>query len=733
MSRSAPDRESLLAALDVAIERPSLSVPYRLGILLIALVLWLLPLIYVGLVVLVAYGLFFHATESLAMFESKGSMRGKVALYVIPLIVGGLLLLFMVKPLFARQQRRDDRLELDPDREPFVFEFVAAACRAVGAEPPRRILVDCDVNASAGFHQGGTGLTNAGRELTIGLPLVAGLPLRNLTGVLAHEFGHFSQGTGMRLSGLVVRVQAWFARVVYQRDEWDLRIERWSKSGWWYVMATGALARGFVWLTRKLLYGLMWVSNAVSAYMSRQMEYDADRYQIALAGSEVVGQTLRELTVLGLADQSARSRLGQSWQDRRLVDDLPGLVLQRRRSMPEDTVKSVQAMVDKEFAHRFATHPRTVDREAAALELDDPGKFTVEVPACVLFDDFEGLSREASEVHFRTAIGPAFAKASLVPVSEFVADVEETDERNRSVARYFQGVAGLMRGIAVPAEVPPPPTDPKSAGARIRELRQSLREQRDRLNELQAAWIAAYDRLSQLEFVDDLTKVKQKFKPKDFGLEKGDRESVKAALGEQRGTLRAAQEAYEGELVEVEERLAVALSMLRVPVIGERLDADEGVSGGATALLNELASLLPAVSAMQTTLATCSEIRSQLSVLSFLDRMVDDDADRKKYGPVIRGHASRLRNLCTLVQERLGEVAYPFPHATPGITLADWAFPKLSMDTHWADLYQEAGGGQDRLGDGYFRGLARVTWIAERIEAALGMEPMPVPLHQSAG
>ena len=55
--------------------------------------------------------------------------------------------------------------------------------------------------------------------LTIGLPLVAGLSIREFGGVLAHEFGHFAQGGGMRLTALVRFVNGWFARVVYERDE----------------------------------------------------------------------------------------------------------------------------------------------------------------------------------------------------------------------------------------------------------------------------------------------------------------------------------------------------------------------------------------------------------------------------------------------------------------------------------------------------------------------------------
>ena len=53
--------------------------------------------------------------------------------------------------------------------------------------------------------------------LLIGLPLAAGLSLRQFAGVLAHEFGHFSQGFGMRLTYVIRSINIWFMRVVYER------------------------------------------------------------------------------------------------------------------------------------------------------------------------------------------------------------------------------------------------------------------------------------------------------------------------------------------------------------------------------------------------------------------------------------------------------------------------------------------------------------------------------------
>lgn len=46
------------------------------------------------------------------------------------------------------------------------------------------------------------------------------LDLQQFAGVLAHEFGHFAQSSGMRLSYLIRSINHWFARVVFEEDQW---------------------------------------------------------------------------------------------------------------------------------------------------------------------------------------------------------------------------------------------------------------------------------------------------------------------------------------------------------------------------------------------------------------------------------------------------------------------------------------------------------------------------------
>ena len=141
--------------------------------------------------------------------------------------------------------------------------------------------------------------------LTIGLPLVAGLSIREFAGVLAHEFGHFAQGGGMRLTAIVRGVNGWFARVVYERDEWDETLERWSRETDFRLAFVLVIARGAVWVSRRVLTGLMFGGHAISCFMMRQMEYDADSYEVKIAGSDAFIRTTTRLRELNVAAHSS--------------------------------------------------------------------------------------------------------------------------------------------------------------------------------------------------------------------------------------------------------------------------------------------------------------------------------------------------------------------------------------------------------------------------------------------
>ena len=341
---AAPTKKTLtphqiLAAFGDEIEpiRPTLS--YRLSVLFVSAVMLLLPLIYLGMVGLVILAVGYHAVNHVSVFAHAGkggSAKGAFLVYVAPLVAGVVVVAFMLKPLFARSGKRDRQRALDPQVEPLLFAFVDGVCSSVGAPRPNRIEVDCDVNAGVYLDGGMTAVFRNELVLVIGLPLVAGLSLKEFAGVLAHEFGHFSQGTGMRLSLLIRSINHWFARVVYERDSWDESIAGWSGAGNLYALVIVWTVQLTVWITRRILWVLMWIGHAVSGFFSRQMEFDADRYEARLVGGRTFARTMWRVKEMALAQNYAFGDLRSSWHERRLPDNFPKLVVANVPQIPKD-------------------------------------------------------------------------------------------------------------------------------------------------------------------------------------------------------------------------------------------------------------------------------------------------------------------------------------------------------------------------------------------------------------
>ena len=295
---------------------------YKLGLVLVALMMVLLCLTYIGAIAGVIYwvylALFMDSRDFLIQVGFK-----KDGWVVISGIAGIITGFFLIKPIFAKQAKPPAPLELVKGEQPVLERFVHRIADSVGAPRPRSIEVDCNANAGAAFRRGIGSMFGSDLKLVIGLPLVAGMDLRSLGGVLAHEFGHFAQGTGMRLTYLIRSVNAWFARVVFERDAWDMRLVRWSKSLDIRLMVFLYAVRIFIWLTRSLLWILMHIGHGISCFAMRQMEFDADYYEVQFAGSDSFAKTSQRLRLLSLGGAKANSVLEENWEHRRLARNLP--------------------------------------------------------------------------------------------------------------------------------------------------------------------------------------------------------------------------------------------------------------------------------------------------------------------------------------------------------------------------------------------------------------------------
>ena len=395
---------------------------YQLGLALVAGTMVLLPVIYTGLTALAGYGTYYFATHYfLEIWRWPVSGRGGLMLKTVasgtPLLMLGMAAVFMVKPLFARRAKAMQPITLDPRHEPVVFALVQRICELVGAPAPQEVRLDCAVNASAGFRRGLFSFLGNDLVLTLGMPLVAGLSTRQLAGVIAHEFGHFRQGAAMRLSYVIRRVNGWFARVVYERDSWDAELAGWSQTDSQWVNLMGGCARLAVWFSRLLLKGLMYAGHAISCLLMRQMEYDADRCEIHVAGSAGFEATALRLGELGATTARLYKEMQKTWRSSfRVPDNIPRLVGHHAERITEAQRTKLAAECMAGRTGWLDTHPSHADRIAAARRAGEPGLIADDAPAAELFANFAVLSRFVTLAHYEDDWQLPTTEDFLIPV-----------------------------------------------------------------------------------------------------------------------------------------------------------------------------------------------------------------------------------------------------------------------------------------------------------------------------
>ncbi|MCB1097044.1 MAG: M48 family metalloprotease [Verrucomicrobiae bacterium] len=434
---SEPDERAAVRGLEFArdsVRRVRTSLVYRLGIGAVAATMLVLPLVYALLVL----GLIAALVSFARLHFPEAIHFPSMLMYAAVLTAGGAVVAFLVKPLFASASDESTMLELQPGEQARLEKLVADLCGVVRASLPTRIAVDCSVNASVSFRHGLRSLLSGDLILVIGLPLVRNLDARSFAGVIAHEMGHFSQGAGMRLTYVIRRLNGWFHRAVYHRDGWD----RWLSRG-----ANGSrlgllfqLAQLGIWCARRILFVLMLVCQAVSCFVLRRMEFDADYYEICVAGTDGFRETTERIALLHEATVAARAAVDESLGEGRLPDDLP-LLISRMAGMTSSAAHSrIARRMTMAGGRLLDTHPTDWERIGRALEMREEGiVIDGERPAVEFFDEIESLSRRATIQHFAVATdADALGCVEWIPAEQLAA----AEERRRQLERAADQFAG---------------------------------------------------------------------------------------------------------------------------------------------------------------------------------------------------------------------------------------------------------------------------------------------------
>ena len=389
---------------------------YRFGMACAALLLVALPVLYLLVIGAAAGVVGYHAVANVSR---TGRGFWGLMLYLGPLFAGSVVVIFMIKPLFSRPPKAGRERFLEVGKDPLVFAFVARVAQCVHAPQPKRICVDSSVNASASYGSVVGGLFGGDLVLTIGLPLVSGLDARQFAGVLAHELGHLAQGQGMRVSFLVRSINAWFARIVYERDSMDESLIGLSHAVTWLGLVA-LFARMCVGMVRGILWLWMMLAHFLSCYLLRQMERDADRYEAIVAGSDVFETTTRRMLQLQLGAEFTLAAVANSVLTGKLPDNLPSLMVTNTDSLPAKLHRKMEKACLKAKTGWFDTHPAIRERVKQAKDADEPGLFRWDRPATLLFSRLAKHEKAASRALYRQMIGRQLERMEMVEVTSAI-------------------------------------------------------------------------------------------------------------------------------------------------------------------------------------------------------------------------------------------------------------------------------------------------------------------------
>lgn len=431
-SNQEPTGTQLATAFDGPLEPLHTTIGYLLAAVLVFLVMLLLPVVYLGVIAAAILGTGWYAVHATSMFSDVPPGRATILVgvaYIAPLIAGSLLVLFMVLPLCWRRRKFDRPMWVDRKEQPLLFAYVDKLCDTMGAPRPLRIDLIASANAAAHIDNGILGLVNRRLVLTIGLPLAQTMNLRQFTGVLAHELGHFAQGGSMRLSFAVARINRWFFRLAYSRTGIDdaLNSVLAHRTHWSIVLICG-ISKLILSLTRLLLKLMAIASHALSMQLSRHAEFDADRQAARIVGSEPMSQALEMLPFLDTANKLAVNRAQAGWTNRALPDDLVVMTQFYNHSLPTGLKDKLTAQLLATDTHWFDTHPPIFQRIGTLKKARMTGVLKLDAPATCLFRDFDELCKLSTISLYQSALGAKLEPEHLVPTDvRKLAGIKEAD------------------------------------------------------------------------------------------------------------------------------------------------------------------------------------------------------------------------------------------------------------------------------------------------------------------
>jgi Zn-dependent protease with chaperone function len=696
------------------VEPPPLA--YAVGLLAVGAGTILIPLSYLAITYTEICVLRQHAVADIGWLVGPDSGLLIGLGYLLLLAFLAVFAFFLVRPFVAVHRNIRSDPSLLPGDEPRLHAFIQQICTALGSPAPMRIQVSMDVNASARLAPGWLNFWTGGLELVLGLPLVRGLELGQFAGVLAHELGHFRQGTAMRMVHGIRSVNQWFSRAANRQDPWEKDLEGRRHRMDPFLFGLYWFARICAWLAGQILKGHVRAGQGISCLLLRQMEHQADGAAIRLVGGETFASMVLEAKVIEAAWGLANRSLGMSLREGRLADDLPALVSAHTRVFIPEVRRKMERSLLAEKTALFDTHPSLADRVRHARRSTLRGLFRSSGASHMLFSDFGALSRRSTAVFYQRDLGDDFNPSRMIATSDLITGQSEVQVGEAAVTGYFLGLLTNLRPVWLA------PEDLEPGGLQDRQVR--LLAARSRLETEHGAAVQSYRAYAaadarMLSALQALALMRANFwiEPGDFQLRKGGAaqaaKAFREAEEEQRG-ISGRLQTFEAAMCI---RLASALGLLADPRVKERL-------GDARACSQEVARLLPILAILAGVQPRLETLRHSFHGMGILLDNLDGHDSSPEIEDQLKTHALAIRLELESLATAFGESVYPFGTVAFSSRLVDYVLDGLPREQDFTAHYHAAEEALGRCYALYFRILGRLSLAAGRVEGVLGLGPL---------
>lgn len=396
------------------------------------------PLIYLLIILAVFYAAINYA-GFLANNSHFLSFSASLLLTIVPYFIMAVLVLFLIRPFFISYEETTF-FEMHRKDAPALYNLIDVMCEKMSVPFPEQICLNTDVNASAGAMFGYFSLGQKKLRLTIGLPLLLGLNVRQFSGILAHEFGHFAQPTAMKVYYVINRINFWFYHRAYLPDKWDTRLDAWSDKADFHFAGTLSIfgAKQTIRMTRlifKILYNL---NYRLTQSMSRQMEYDADSYESQFVGSSEFEKTALNIRKLSYATKTVAKINRDSWNEERLLANIPLATVHFSANLDEIVEERIIQDMQEGETSPCDSHPADNDRIQHINERNDLGIFNADFPAKALVKSIDKLC-ELVTLDTYTRMGIRNARQHTVANHILMKDDERKETLQLSYQKFFNG------------------------------------------------------------------------------------------------------------------------------------------------------------------------------------------------------------------------------------------------------------------------------------------------------